>query len=180
MPPQRIKQSHIPELDRLAQAHFASTKSLALSLSGRYLPLAHKMISTLLSAPHNKSIFIMDIEARFDPTRLSCTFDDLQHVYVQTVRDRSPETIRLALQAAEKFMFYDDASRSSKDREWWGTFVFGGISGGDVTCGWSGWLNIEKYQPEAVAARDHSLWLASSEWGSFVFTESISKRNFVI
>lgn len=122
----------------------------------------------------------MDIEARFDPTRLSCTFDDLQHVYVQTVRDRSPETIRLALQAAEKFMFYDDASRSSKDREWWGTFVFGGISGGDVTCGWSGWLNIEKYQPEAVAARDHSLWLASSEWGSFVFTESISKRNFVI
>lgn len=94
-------------------------------------------------------------------------------MYVQPVLDRSPETIRLTLKAAEKFMIYDDASSVSKDREWWGTFVFGGISGADVTCGWSGWLNVEKYQAQAAEARDRALWLASSQWGSFLFTEEI-------
>ncbi|KAK7447594.1 hypothetical protein CaCOL14_008665 [Colletotrichum acutatum] len=99
------------------------------------------------------------------------------------------EQIRELVAAAENWMLY--GGHHSGAREWWGTIVIGALGAGDVTAAWKGWLRVDReYVPgfsfgcsamEAVKDRrqrqeavDAAPWAASSQWGSFTFTESHS------
>lgn len=67
----KVKSYPIQDLDRLVAQHFRATQSGPLSLSGRHLPLIYLLVATLISAPHNKAVVIVDIDARFDITRVT-------------------------------------------------------------------------------------------------------------
>lgn len=66
----KVKSYPIQLLDALVTRHFRATQSAPLTLSGRYLPLIYLLVATLLAAPHNKAIVIIDLEASFDITRV--------------------------------------------------------------------------------------------------------------
>lgn len=129
---------------------------------------------------------MIDTENRFDITRLSCTASDLEHIYVQYINRATPEALRALVSRAERYFLYNSKAQWSIDREWWGTIVLGGIGTGDITCGWKGWLRVDRQiiRPfpagisidEALKLRDErqkmvdsSGWEVSSQWGSFVF-----------
>lgn len=184
-PYQRVKKTYIPELDDLALAHFNSEKTSIIALTGRYLALVHKIISTLVSEPHRKAVCVIDLESRFDPLRLSCSTSDLDHIYVQTFRYSATNEVPQIMASIEKFMLYNHLSSPSRDREWWGTIIIGGVGVGDVAAGWKGWLHVEQYDgilpahlrkenaneaPEDTE-KHQPVWIASSQWGSFVFRE---------
>lgn len=67
----KVKSYPIQDLDRLVAQHFRATQSGPLSLSGRYLPLIYLLVATLISAPHNKAVVIVDVDASFDITRVT-------------------------------------------------------------------------------------------------------------
>ncbi|KAG6016050.1 hypothetical protein E4U41_004525, partial [Claviceps citrina] len=197
--PSRLKQTHIPALDALAATHLRDTQSPTISLCGRPLPLLYKMVATLVSPPHCKTVFVLDLDGRFDAASLDCEAADLAHVYVQRPRAQgssssssssslSPEQVRGLVAGADDFMLYHDDARGSRHREWWGTLVVGALAAGDVTAGWKGWLRVERspvpgFAPEAGVdegwaqrerrerAVEEKGWVASSEWGGFEFAE---------
>ena len=64
----------IPELDGLVARHFRATQSSPLSVSGRHMPLIYLLVATLIAAPHNKAVVVIDVDGKFDVTRvLQCT-----------------------------------------------------------------------------------------------------------
>ncbi|KAG6359054.1 hypothetical protein INS49_012574 [Diaporthe citri] len=67
----KVKSYPIQDLDRLVVQHFRATQSGPLSLSGRHLPLIYLLVATLIAAPHNKAVVIIDIDAKFDITRVT-------------------------------------------------------------------------------------------------------------
>lgn len=67
----KVKSYPIQDLDRLVTQHFRATQSGPLSLSGRYLPLIYLLVATLIAAPHSKAVVIIDVEGRFDITRVT-------------------------------------------------------------------------------------------------------------
>lgn len=67
----KVKSYPIQDLDRLVAQHFRATQSGPLSLSGRHLPLIYLLVATLIATPHNKAVVVIDIEARFDITRVT-------------------------------------------------------------------------------------------------------------
>lgn len=70
----KVKSYPIQDLDRLVAQHFRATQSAPLSLSGRHLPLIYLLVATLIAVPHNKAVVVIDIDARFDITRVTqCT-----------------------------------------------------------------------------------------------------------
>ncbi|KAG6000176.1 hypothetical protein E4U21_005756 [Claviceps maximensis] len=185
-PPSRLKQTHIPALDALAATHLRETQSPAISLCGRPLPLLYKMVSTLISPPHSKAVFVLDLEGRFDAASLDCEDGDLAHVYVRRPARSEPEHLRELVAGAEEFMLYDAVASGSRHREWWGTVVVGGLAAGDVTAGWKGWLRTERssvpgfawgvgvedvwrQREERERAVEEKGWVASSQWGGFEF-----------
>lgn len=120
-----------------------------LSLSGRYLPFLYHLISTLIAAPHNYTITIVDADHRFDVTRLlsdpsastapptntarpnpyPATKNDLKHVYVyRPARSANQSQVQASLAAAREYMLY--APHASRTRAWWGSVVVGGTTGG--------------------------------------------------
>ncbi|KAK1713151.1 hypothetical protein BDP67DRAFT_436438, partial [Colletotrichum lupini] len=176
----------VPGLDDLVQRNFGATKSAPLAVTGRQLPLVYALVSALLSHPHNKTVLILDTEHRFDATRILGDPDDLRHAYVHRPARRSTTQIRELVAAAENWMLY--GGHHSGAREWWGTIVIGALGAGDVTAAWKGWLRVDReYVPgfslgcsatEAVKDRQQrqeaveaASWAASSQWGSFTFTE---------
>ncbi|KAI3399634.1 hypothetical protein diail_6275, partial [Diaporthe ilicicola] len=66
----KVKSYPIQDLDRLVAQHFRATQSGPLSLSGRHLPLIYLLVATLIATPHKKTVVVIDIEARFDITRV--------------------------------------------------------------------------------------------------------------
>ncbi|OHW99766.1 hypothetical protein CSPAE12_01571 [Colletotrichum incanum] len=190
----------IPGLDVLVARNFRATKSAPLAVTGRHLPLIYTLISTLVSPPHDKTVLVLDTEHRFDATRLVCSLENIRHVYVHRPACRGipgqhggssagtgPEQVRELVAAAENWMLYGD--HDSSGREWWGTIVIGALGAGDVTAAWKGWLRIDRDNvpgfsfgcsvKEAMTDRqrrqkavDVAPWAASSQWGSFTFTES--------
>lgn len=66
----KVKTYPIQLLDTLVSRHFRATQSAPLSLSGRYLPLIYLLVATLISSPQNKAVVIIDVDARFDITRV--------------------------------------------------------------------------------------------------------------
>ncbi|PTB64528.1 hypothetical protein BBK36DRAFT_1135828 [Trichoderma citrinoviride] len=189
----RVKLTHLDQLDQLAARQFRATQAPTIALSGRSLPLVYKVISTLVSPPHSRALFVLDLEGRFDATRLTCADNDLQHVYVQqSPCDESSgtdlEVIRSFISDAEHFMIYDRASAASLSREFWGTIVLGGMGAGDLVAAWKGWLHVEREHVAEYSMRitleeaferrsdrqeavDRSGWVAASQWGRFVFLE---------
>lgn len=185
------------ELDDLANRHFRATQSAPVSVSGRSTSLLDKVASSLVSAPHQFAVVIIDLEGRFDPTRLSCNDLDLRHVYVKrpprivSIEDSgtgtSPEQLRVLVDQAEKFMLY--GNHASGDRPFWGTIIAGGLGAGDLTTGWKGWLRVDREEVRSFAlgisaeealekrnarqkAVDEAPWTASSHWGGFSFEET--------
>ncbi|KAH8169488.1 Peptidase M43, pregnancy-associated plasma-A [Sarocladium implicatum] len=159
--PTRYKLTHIPELDDIQARHHHSTKSSNLSISGRHLPLLYHLLSHLLSPPHNYTLLLIDIDGRFDPTRLTCSPPSLRHLYIQrparSAVGASSERVRSVVADAEEFMLHGEGSAQSRGREWWGTVVVGavvsgggggggggGLPAGDVAAGWKGWLKVER------------------------------------
>ncbi|KAL7913338.1 hypothetical protein GGI35DRAFT_287271 [Trichoderma velutinum] len=189
----RVKGTHLDELDHLAGRQFRATQAPTISVSGRSLPLIYKVISTLVSPPHSMALFVLDLDGRFDATRLTCTDDDLQHVYVQQPPyDESSSTdvelIRSLIEDAERFLVYDCSSAASLSREFWGTMVLGGLGAGDLVAGWKGWLHVDRdhvaeysmrlTMEEAFERRsnrqevvDSAGWVAASPWGKFTFDD---------
>lgn len=66
----KVKSYPIQVLDTLVTKHFRSTQSAPLCLAGSYLPLVYKLVATLISSPQNKAVVIIDIDAKFDITRV--------------------------------------------------------------------------------------------------------------
>ncbi|ODA83128.1 hypothetical protein RJ55_01638 [Drechmeria coniospora] len=181
--------THMDELDKIASLHFRDTQAAAVSISGRNLPLIYKLISSLVSPPLCKTLMVLDLDGRFDATRITCAEEHLHHVYVQRPAHSSPETVRTLVADAQGFMLYNAASQASLSRQWWGTIVIGGLgSAGDLVAGWKGWLRVDRepVQPfalgissdEALTQRkarqdavDAAGWAATSPWGGFVFHE---------
>ncbi|OAA35056.1 hypothetical protein NOR_08148 [Metarhizium rileyi] len=185
-PPAALKQTHIAALDGLAATHLRHTQSRTISLCGRTLPLLYRVISTLVSEPHAYAVLVLDIDARFDPTRLETGLSNLEHVYVLRPSQSSPGHLRGLVAGAEAFMLYDAATRRSKGREWWGTVVMGGLAAGDLTAGWKGWARVDRAEvtgfalgmsvEEALAqraTRERAVadggWAVSSRFGGFGF-----------
>ncbi|KAF4342702.1 hypothetical protein FBEOM_3362 [Fusarium beomiforme] len=190
---QPTKLTHIPELDEIAAAHFYTTKSAGLGISGRYLPLLYRLISNLISPPHLYAILVIDIEGRFDATRLTCSQSHFQHVYVHRPARRAPENTRAIVAEAENILLYGSVARASAGREWWGTIVVGGVGAGDIAAGWKGWLRVDREHVRGFAlsvsaeealdqkkqrqdAVDAAGWVASSQWGGFTFREADEKK----
>ncbi|KAM0252946.1 hypothetical protein ACHAP5_000809 [Fusarium lateritium] len=188
----RTKLTHLSSLDDIAAAHFHTTKSPGISISGRHLPLLYTLISNLVSPPHLYAVLVIDIEGRFDATRLTCLPTHMQHIYIQKPVQTDMDQIRALAAQAEGILLYGDVARASAGREWWGTIVVGGLGAGDIATGWKGWLRVERENvrgfalgisaEEAVSQKeqrqdvvDSADWAASSQWGGFVFKELYEK-----
>lgn len=70
LPLSTVKSYPIPLLDALVSRHFRATQSAPLSLSGTHLPLIYKLVATLIASPLSKAVVVIDIDARFDITRV--------------------------------------------------------------------------------------------------------------
>lgn len=66
----KVKSYPIQLLDTLVARHFRATQSAPLSLSGTHLPLIYKLVATLIASPQNKTVVVIDIDAKFDITRV--------------------------------------------------------------------------------------------------------------
>ena len=182
--PAKIKTTNVPELDDLAARHVKDTQAARIAIAGRSLPLVNRVVESLLA--HGQTLVVVDVDARFDVTCLSCDVEDLQHIYVVRPARSTPDHLRQVVADAGEIMLYGD--HVSKDREYWGTIVLGGLAAGDLIAGWKGWLRVDKGQPpgfalgvtadEALAQRDKRQlavdelgWAASSAWGGFTFGE---------
>ncbi|KAH7148952.1 hypothetical protein EDB81DRAFT_481615 [Dactylonectria macrodidyma] len=188
VPIQAAKPTHMRPLDELAARRFQNTKTAGVSLSGRHLPLLYKIISALVSPPCLHALLVIDLEGRFDATRLTCDESHLHHVYVQHPAHSSPERLRTVVSEAEGFMLYGNGAHASGARQWWGTVVVGGIGAGDIATGWKGWLRVDREHirgfalgisgEEAMEQRgrrqdavDAAGWAATSDWGGFSFND---------
>ncbi|KAI0473043.1 hypothetical protein GGR56DRAFT_697938 [Xylariaceae sp. FL0804] len=158
-----------PELRAIVSRYQAATKSAPpplLSVSGRYLPLLYHLVSTLVAAPHSYAVVVVDVEGRFDVTRLvvdhpsSSSSSSSSSSFAPTdPRSSSSSTSHPAtladlrhlyvyrpargagqaaasVAAAADYMLY--GAHGSRGREWWGTVVIGGGGGGDGTGGGGG------------------------------------------
>ncbi|KAH7149721.1 hypothetical protein B0J13DRAFT_313474 [Dactylonectria estremocensis] len=188
VPIQAAKPTHMRPLDQLAARRFQNTKTAGVSLSGRHLPLLYKIISTLVSPPSLHALLVIDLDGRFDATRLTCDESHLHHVYVQRPARSSLERLRAVVSEAEGFMLYGNGAHTSAARQWWGTVVVGGIGAGDIAAGWKGWLRVDREHirgfalgisaEEAMEQRrwrqdavDTAGWAATSDWGGFFFND---------
>ncbi|EJT72899.1 hypothetical protein GGTG_09750 [Gaeumannomyces tritici R3-111a-1] len=71
---QQLKVFPIPALNGLAAKHLRATQAAVVSVSGRQLPLIYLLVATLIAPPHGKTVVVVDLESRFDITRvLECT-----------------------------------------------------------------------------------------------------------
>lgn len=196
-----LKLTHMHDLDDIAARHFRSTQAPALAISGRHLPLILKLASTLVSAPHHYALLIIDLDGRFDATRLTCADSDARHIYVHRPSrpsnygtaegdeiNTNADHLRALVTESSNFMLYGPGAAASSSRRWWGTVVLGGLGAGDIVAGWKGWLRVNRQDvaafnlgvsaEEALARRaarqdvvDHAGWTADSQWGGFDFNE---------
>ncbi|KAK8068994.1 hypothetical protein PG994_005610 [Apiospora phragmitis] len=112
-----------------------------------------RAVSTLIAAPHNYAVTIVDANHRFDVTRLlsdsptaaaaaaasgppnvkmpdpyPATKNDLKHIYVyRPARSANQSQVQASLAAAREYMLY--APHASRNRAWWGSVVVGGTGG---------------------------------------------------
>ena len=165
----RSDRTGIPELDELWRSHGGK-----LAITGRGLPLVYRIVNHLVSV-RGGTVAVVDIEGRFSPSHLDC---ELRHVHVFRPTRRN---MKATLESVEGYMLWGE--HGSKEREWMGTIVNGGV-GGEIMTGWRGWLKVEKDSVKAFAAgvsveealREREMrqegtsftgWRAVSEYGGF-------------
>jgi hypothetical protein len=125
---------------------------------------------------------VVDTDGRFDVSRLTCGFEELQHVHVFCpVRGRAG--VLDCLKEVERFLI--DGGHWSWDRECVGTVVNGAKDGG-LNVSWRGWLTAESERSgvpgfgagmsveEAMEVREERMWAverkswrARCEWGDY-------------
>jgi len=136
-----------------------------LSVSGRALPLLYALTAALISPPYQQAVAIVDLEGRFDITRVlqripltsgsdlnpGLAVDSLGHIHVWRLTPSANSAasanadIRRAIDSARDHMLY--RSHSSRGRKWWGTIVIGDIPVGSdaaLATGRTGWLRVER------------------------------------
>jgi hypothetical protein len=131
-----------------------------LSLSGRPLPLVYTLLAALLAPPHSYAVSVIDLDGRFDVTRLlevdipsskeasdvgSIAVDpssvsgtnthlephDLAHLYVSRPANGSGRPEEEVRRAVERSSnAMLYGDHGSRAREWWGVIVVGEIAGG--------------------------------------------------
>jgi hypothetical protein len=146
---QLLKTFPIDALNELVIRHFRATQSAPLAVTGRHRELLYVLVATLITAPHNKAVAIVDFTGRFEPLRLLATNPlgsssatttasdatdsasqptvqraDLEHVHMVRARRTSASSVAQCVASIEEYMLY--GNHSSRDREWWGTVVIGG------------------------------------------------------
>ncbi|KAI9735450.1 MAG: hypothetical protein M1818_006456 [Claussenomyces sp. TS43310] len=152
------------------------------------LPLLYHIVSTIVSPPRSGTVVVVDVDGRFDITRLTCAYGDLKHVHVLRP---SKSSLKVTMESVEHYMLYGgrQGKHVSADREWVGTIVYGGI-GSNITGGWRGWLKVESEREDVVGfglgmsveeavvdrdARQTALmqrgWRATSAWGTYTWAE---------
>lgn len=116
----------------------------------------------------------------------------MQHAYIYRPARSDPDSTRALVAEAEGILLYGSVTKASAGREWWGTIVVGGVGAGDITTGWKGWLRVDRenvrgFAPgisaeEALDQKrqrqdivDAAGWVATSQWGGFVFREADEK-----
>ncbi|KAK4240063.1 hypothetical protein C8A03DRAFT_31810 [Achaetomium macrosporum] len=142
----QLKKFPIEPLNDLVNRHFRATQSAPLAVTGRHRELLYVLVATLISAPHNKAVAIVDFTGRFEPLRLLATNPlngatttpespdaaprptvqraDLDHVHIIRARRCSPSNVAKCVASIEEYMLY--GNHFSHDRDWWGTVVIGG------------------------------------------------------
>jgi hypothetical protein len=65
--------------------------------------------------------------------------EDLKHIHVFFP---TKATLDVTLKSLDNYMLYEEASKGSRNREWVGTIVLGGL-GGDFAFAWRGMLRVE-------------------------------------
>jgi hypothetical protein len=111
-----------------------------LAIIGRGIQLVYRIVNEVVA--RGGTVAVVDVEGRFSPSHLDC---ELKHVHVfrPTVSN-----LKATLDSVEGYMLWGD--HGSKEREWMGTIVNGGI-GGDIMTGWRGWLTVERELVEGSA-----------------------------
>ncbi|KAK4151289.1 hypothetical protein C8A00DRAFT_17299 [Chaetomidium leptoderma] len=142
----RLRTFPIGPLDDLVNRHLRATLSAPLALTGRHRELLYVLVATLITAPHEMAVAIVDFEGRFDPLRLLATMvdqaavtgstaaeskpratvqrADLDHVHILRPARGSFAHIAECVASIEGYILY--GSHRSRGREWWGTVVIGG------------------------------------------------------
>ncbi|KFH46855.1 hypothetical protein ACRE_023330 [Hapsidospora chrysogenum ATCC 11550] len=167
-----LKETHMQELDQVAERHLREEQSPTLAICGRHLPLLYRIASILVSPPHLFALLVIDLDGRFDATRLSCSDTDARHIYVHrpprpssygcsAAEDAADEggwdsgtdagQLRSMIAEAGSFMLYGAGAAPSASRRWWGTAVVGGPGVGDIAAGWKGWLRVYREPVQAFA-----------------------------
>ncbi|KAK3305155.1 uncharacterized protein B0T15DRAFT_189956 [Chaetomium strumarium] len=143
----QLKVFPIDVLNELVNRHFRATQSAPLAVTGRHRELLYVLVATLISAPHNKAVAIVDFTGRFEPLRLLATNPlgnantshetgdaaprrptvqraDLEHVHIIRARRCGASDAARCVASIKEYMLY--GNHRSHDREWWGTVVIGG------------------------------------------------------
>ncbi|OBT70267.1 hypothetical protein VE03_00008 [Pseudogymnoascus sp. 23342-1-I1] len=152
---------------------------------GRYRALLYHIVSAAVAAPRSGVALVVDVDGRFDVTRLSCSREELRHVYV--VRP-GKEGAERCMEEARRWLVY--GQHGSKGRELGVRVVSGGEGGrgADVVGCWRGWMRVGRGEEgrvgggvsveEAVGERGERQrsaegrgWRAESEFGEFRWVE---------
>lgn len=158
-----------------------------MQVLGRYRALLYHIVSVAVSAPRSGTVLVVDVDGKFDVTRLNCSVEELRHVWVVRARE-GKEGIRQALEEGTRWLVYGE--HGSKGRELVVRIVSGGGGEADVVGGWRGWLRVEREGKERAGfARGMSVeealrereerrsvlegmgWCAVCEEGSFRWKE---------
>jgi hypothetical protein len=166
----------IPALDALWTRHGGR-----LEITGHGgLPLLYHIVSAVVAPMRSGTIVIVDVDGRFDVSRLSCSLEDLQHVHVvRPAKGMLKETL------GQLDTYLLGGKHGSMSRELVATVV-NGSQGGDISVSWRGWLKAESEidevprfgmgisVEEALTERDNRQeaienkgWRAESEWGDY-------------
>lgn len=144
------------------------------------LALLYHIVSRAVSLPRAGAIVVVDVDGFFDVSRLSCSVDDMDHVYVC-----SPVDGNITQTAAEVEELLLAGGHESMGRELVGIVVSGG-QGGDIMVDWRGWLRVEnergdipkfdlnvsaeqafRERNERQTAVESKGWRALSDWGQY-------------
>lgn len=176
----------IEELDVL----WASHSSGQLQVCGRYRALLYHIISNAVSFPRYGAVLVIDTDGKFDITKLSCSIEDLKHVYI--IRTAGMDRVQQALRGGVDWLANQE--HASKGRELALKIISGGpgsmtaLEGFDIVAGWRGWLrvkgdasdvvkfgctmSVEEAQEEAAerwAAVEATGWTASCDHGEYTW-----------
>ncbi|OBT86088.1 hypothetical protein VE02_05712 [Pseudogymnoascus sp. 03VT05] len=170
----------IPELDEIWDCRGGQ-----LYVCGRYKALLYHIVSSAVSAPRSGVALVVDVDGRFDVTRLSCSEEELRHVYVVRC---GKEGVERCLEEGRSWLVYGE--HGSKGRELGVRVVSGGEGGkgADVVGCWRGWMKVGRGAApgfgggisveEAMGERgerqgvvERSGWRAESDYGQYRWVE---------